>query len=458
MLGTLKNKKDSLIARFTRSKAKARVKKTRKTKRSARSSGVKRALPVHLLWDNPAVLLLRDPRIGIGLLLLVLAVVSFPYIRAYTEFSPRRAEGEGTLDASEQWDGSSRLIMLAVGEDRISEKHRFIDALALIVVDPERQELGVFTIHPDIDVFVPELGRTVTLRTVLNLQEAKGREIEAIVRAVEVLMAVKIDRYIDTDEEGFSAFAAAFEPVPVNLAYNLEDADITDSSGRVMGWSSGGDTVYQSEFVGFLSTDQFGKDSQLARQSEFFAELIAGVDSFRTAANLPALLERFQQHVTTNLTKEEVLMLGRHVWGLRRDQIKLGYTRASSLLMTEDGSIYDRFTPVYDSIDKDISSILYNFAMAKEQARIEVYNGSGVRGMAGSRARWLTNSGGRVVQVGNARDEEVTKIYVERPERYPLTLHEIERVFGGEVIYSDSPYERKHIGDIIVVIGASVAD
>jgi len=80
----------------------------------------------------------------------------------------------------------------------------------------------------------------------------------------------------------------------------------------------------------------------------------------------------------------------------------------------------------------------------------------GVRGLASSRARWITNSGGRVIYFGNSPEsEDITKVYVNKGdfEKYEKTLTEIEKIFNGKIEYSDEEYKYKHLGDIVIIIG-----
>ncbi|MBW7953210.1 LCP family protein [Candidatus Dojkabacteria bacterium] len=451
MLKKLKQKLTSSRNQIVRQSKRGRQKKSKSL------TGKKGSTISTRLRQNRIISIIYKPKLIIAVFLLLLILAFAPYVKAFYDFSPKREVSDKGEPGQVEWNGVNRIITLIVGIDQFSDEHRFVDAIGLLVVDPQRSELGIFMISPDIEVYVPGLNKNSNLRTILNNKDSKGNEIEILVRSVESLMAVKIDRYLLTNTKGFSEVGRYFDPVSLDLRYDLNDEDVSDTKGRNISWSKGRITIYQDQFVGFLAANEYGNDSQLARQSRFLAEFAANLDSLRTLANIPQILQAIEDNVYTNISKNEFFTLARHLWAIRRDQVKLAYTQSASLLPLESKGLYSRYSPLTESIDRDMSSIMFNFNLAKEQARIEVFNASGIRGMANSRARWITNSGGRVVQIGNARNiTEQTTVYVANPEKYPVTIFEIERIFGKNLVYATSPYEEKHIGDIIIVIGESV--
>ena len=101
-----------------------------------------------------------------------------------------------------------------------------------------------------------------------------------------------------------------------------------------------------------------------------------------------------------------------------------------------------------------MSNIFFDLKVFKEQARIEVLNASGVRGLANNRARWIKNIGARVIQVGNAfESEEFNVIYCDDPEKYEVTIKELRRFLGKDVKIINEKYHNRHIGDIVLVLG-----
>jgi hypothetical protein len=112
-------------------------------------------------------------------------------------------------------------------------------------------------------------------------------------------------------------------------------------------------------------------------------------------------------------------------------------------------------SPDIEVIDKDINNIFFDLEVFKEQARIEVLNASGIRGLATNRSRWVKNIGGRVIQVGNSFEpSDITKIYVKEIEKYPITITELTRFLGEDTQIITKEYPNRHVGDIVIILGS----
>jgi len=306
----------------------------------------------------------------------------------------------------------------------------------------------------DLNIFSQSAGKVVNIRTVYNLREAKGKEARVLIEAVENLLAVRIDRYLITDTTAFAELSGALQPISLKLDSNVYDKDLAKRFDGVEGWKAGTTEVEAKLIPAFAAADVNGRNDQLNRQTAIIAEMIKSMDSFQNLLNFPAFFEKITANVRTDLTKKDAFFIAGALWGIRSDQFKSGYTKMSSMVKVSNFGVYGRYEPAFDGIDKDLASILYDFDIAREQSRVEVLNGSGVRGLATSRSRWITNTGGRVVFFGNSLEtEEKTKIFVSEPEKYPYTLKELERIFNGKVEYPGYDYVHKHIGEIVVVIG-----
>ncbi len=132
------------------------------------------------------------------------------------------------------------------------------------------------------------------------------------------------------------------------------------------------------------------------------------------------------------------------------DNVKTGYTKEASVVADENGLIL----PILERIDLDISEVLFNVDVQKEQARVEVFNGTSYPGFATKKARVIANTGAKVINVGNSRDlYEKTTIYVSDPENYVNTINEINNLFDFEPELIEEEFPYRHTGDIVFVIG-----
>jgi len=381
---------------------------------------------------------------------LIIIIAGVPYLQAYLDFQPQTFQGNS--EVVKNWNGKDRLIASVIGLDQTSTKHNFVDAIFILIIDPTENEVGIFSLSPDILLNSTNNGfkAQTSIRTALNQQDFDIRELN---NSLEDLLAVKIDRYLISTNNKFYEFSKFLTPVILELSSEINDTDVKVNNSYAK-WQKGTNVIYPNEFLAFLAVDEGGIENQLNRQVELYKSIIIELDSLKTIFNLPKLAESFSENFYTNFSKNELQNLFFTIWGLRSDQIKIGYSRLQSLNITSSSNIYPLYEPIRASLDKDLSSVLYNFKIAKEQARVELYNASGKSGVANTKARWLTNSGTRVVRVGNySKNIDSTIVYVKEPEKYQNTLNEIKRVFGGNVLISQSEFEDKHIGDIIVLIG-----
>lgn len=392
--------------------------------------------------------------VGSVLIVLIFYVFVFPLLQIVLEFRLQEDPTASELQKT-AWNGSDRLIILGIGLDEAATGHKFVDGLNLFVVEPDTSRLGIFAIDPDLNVFVPSLNSRVNLRTLYNSKAAKGKEVTVMVKAVENLLAIRVDRYLISDKEGFTRIVDNFGSLPVTLTKSLSDDDVKGGQGEVLSWNQGEVGVRPSELVQFMSVDSDSKDNKLKRHTNIFSEIIKNNDTFANFLNLNSIAVSFQENVRTNISNQEALSLLRSLMGIRSDQIRTAYTKSSSSIYRSTSGVYKSYDPVYESIDKDLSSILYDLDIAKERARIEVLNGSGKNGMAGSKARWISNTGARVIKVGNNRDlAETTQIFIPEKSKYSRTLKEIQRIFNNKVQIFEQEFKDRHLGDIVIVIGA----
>ena len=109
----------------------------------------------------------------------------------------------------------------------------------------------------------------------------------------------------------------------------------------------------------------------------------------------------------------------------------------------------------YSEIKQYIRESMSSDPMLHEKAVVDVLNGAGVEGLAGSEADKIRNEGFRVGKIGNAGRENytATKIYSLSDDK-PATKEALENIYGN-VITWDYPFDYSTEADFIVVVGQS---
>ena len=388
----------------------------------------------------------------LAILVFILANL-YPLVTSYFNFTLTQAANDGGIPIS-PWDLGERLTVLLVGLDEPDNQHAFIDGLTVLVIDPEIKKLGIFNINSDLNVYVPTLAASYNIRTLYNNKRVKDNELQVLISAVESLLALTINRYAVININGFREVSAGLNPVTVNLARDVRDKDTLDIADKFVYFEKGSNVISQQEFLPFLASDVNGKDDQLSRQVAFFRELIRNNISLSNFNKIPQLLNAVSKNVRTNLSKSEFFALAYTLYGLREDQIDGSFTRLSTSRLSDKKNFYQTYNPIIENIDNAVADIFFNLSFFKEQAQIEVLNGSGIKGLAQNRARWITNSGGRVIHIGNTpQEEEQTTAYITNPEKFPNTVKEIKKIFKDKIVILESPYRYRFLGDIVIVLG-----
>lgn len=90
----------------------------------------------------------------------------------------------------------------------------------------------------------------------------------------------------------------------------------------------------------------------------------------------------------------------------------------------------------------------------REQVKVEVYNASGIAGLASRYARKIRNSGMTVVRYENAPDEqEKTTLYVPKPSNYSNSLEIVKDILVVDTNQIEGRPSFITTGDIVVILG-----
>lgn len=108
----------------------------------------------------------------------------------------------------------------------------------------------------------------------------------------------------------------------------------------------------------------------------------------------------------------------------------------------------------YDKVIQDNFNIVRSRSVEKEQARVEVYNGSGIPGLASRYARKVYNYGVKVVRYDNSPTEfEKTTIYVSHRDRFAQSFSSVEDLVCDKCEIIEGRPDFITTGDIIVILG-----
>ncbi len=258
---------------------------------------------------------------------------------------------------------------------------------------------------------------------------SQSRDIEYAIWQLSSLSGISIDSYIWLDERAVSSFSSYFGDI-----FEYSQAEYKDN------YTNSTDIVSSAYILNsFLEKAHISK-------------IVWGHNRW----------EQISTGVYTNLSPTELLLkLRKHnllINGKGNIMFSLAKSNFTTPVTTSSGAQVSIVN--YGEVDKEFNtylSIVRGREIEREQARVEVYNGSGISGLASRYARKIQNSGITVVRYENAPDsEQITKIYIPKSDKYPNSLALVKKllVVEGDIIEDRPSFITT--GDIVIILGEDI--
>lgn len=286
------------------------------------------------------------------------------------------------------------------------------------VVNLRSDGARLVSVHPS--YLVNDGSNMISIRSFLNeISEGNADRAQSLRNSLEGLLGIKIDRYLVVDID-------RFYKVSNSLGSRIDSYD-------------------------FDTLDEFS-DVLLNNQNEAVAKF---ADSAMSTINILKILwspNDTKASVKTDMTKSEFnFFILRFRKGIRQN-----------IVVGSDISQEARYSPRLNAtpslIDEKIRSAYANFSILSEQAEIEVYNASGIGGLAGKYTRLFQNNGATVVKSSNYVKPEVQNILFVDSEQdlisYQNTINMIKHSLDNELLIEVGTYRYNKSGHIIVVLGS----
>lgn len=295
----------------------------------------------------------------------------------------------------------------------------------LIRIDMTTKKADIMTIHPDIAVplqYIPgfavdtlnlSTSRIKDLRLIGDLQ-TNPAPFPFFFNQVEELFALSIDGYI------------------------VFPADVSDQAGAIAGMES-----------------PFSVHAKPVSYDEWSSAWVSYWNEyFRSLSLVNVWLNRdLVGRIESNLSVVDVFSIARDLSSLPEDSVRTHIIPDSSYskVIDERGETIKVIT--LERIDAMLSDFAEDERMGREQARVEVFNGTDINGWGSRNERWIKHVGAEVIRVKNAPLQAgKTKIYVVEPEKYPYTLERISSLFDEVEVIEGRP-DFVTTGDLIVLLG-----
>ena len=257
----------------------------------------------------------------------------------------------------------------------------------------------------------------------------KGRGVEYALWQLTQLLGTKFNEYIWITSEGVDI---------LNDIYG----DMYDVNNSLKNIYRNGDTQYSDRLLVLNSLSSRINLFDSILKSNSISKLDGKIYSNKSLTNVLNELKGINGEIKSN--NIFVIDLGNPEYCDEEDSISGGKIKVLNIQK-------------YDEIFREHYSNTADSSIEKERARIEVYNGSEIDGIAYQLGRKIVNSGGDVVRYGNSPSTiEKTTIYVPNMDDYINSFNLISEILSGrfEVIKGRPSFMTT--GDIVIILGKDI--
>jgi LCP family protein required for cell wall assembly len=318
------------------------------------------------------------------------------------------------------WNGVDRVTILALGLDardwgpEANSSATRSDSMIVLTMDPIAKTASMLSIPRDLYVEIPGYGFDKINKAYFYAEKDRlpiGGPGLAM-QTVENLLGVPIDYYAVVDFNSFTTVVDKIDGIDVYIPFdNMIIDPVGDEEVKELffGWNH----LTGSEALAFARAryTEGGDFDRAARTQQVILAIRDKVLSLNMVKTLlleaPALYEQISSGIKTNLTLEQILALGYTAKDIQRQNIQQGVIDEDCLLSIEDFGEESVLVPdlakVRELRNKLITSGgLLGYATPpadfaelafRENAIIEIVNGSGKDGMAGLTMDFLVRNG-----------------------------------------------------------------
>ncbi len=383
-------------------------------------------------------------------------------------------------EALQPWDGIERVSILLLGIDQRCDEDgpAHTDSMMVLTIDPVGKTANLLSLPRDLWVDIPDVDNPDFDR--INQANYYGEALEypgggpaLAIRTVENILGVPIDYYATVNFDAFIEGVELIDGIEVEVAETINDESYPD---RCYGYDpfyieAGTQQLNGEQALKYARTRAtFGGDvDRAARQQQVMMAVRDKVLQLDMVPQLirqaPQLWVTFQENVRTNLTPDEAIQLALLAQDIPSENI---------------GSAVIDFNYVYSEVTPDGRQVLVPYRekirtlrdeifpppavptpiienlpalMAEEEARVGVYNGTAVFGLAGETQTYLENFGINVSEIGNADASTYQTTQIITYGSYPYTAQYLTQLMHIPPLNISNASNPEGEFDLLIIIG-----
>lgn len=382
-----------------------------------------------------------------------------------------------SAEAFKPWPGRERVSILLMGVDQRCDEDgpAHTDSVMVLTLDPVGLSAAVLSLPRDLWVNIPDVGMDRINQAFYfgELYELPGGGPRLAMDTVESLLGVPIDYFVTVNFDAFVEVVDLIGGIEIDVPQAIEDPSYPDSCYGYDPFfiEAGEQTLDGSSALKYARTRAtFGGDVDRAERQQ---AVILGVRDRvmrlnmlpQLAAQSPQLWQTFQKNVRTNLTLDEALQLAMLVQDIPRSSITTAVIDFDYVYneTTPDGR--QVLVPIRDNIrllrDRLFAPPLIPTPqienlpalMAQEAARVAVYNGTAVFGLASETQTYLQRYDVNVVEIGNADSAEYRTTQIIDYGSYPHTTRYLTQLMHVPPLNVSNGSNAAGDFDVLIIIG-----
>ncbi|MBI2953687.1 MAG: LCP family protein [Chloroflexi bacterium] len=324
---------------------------------------------------------------------------------------PRPPVPIGQWDNLPAWKGTERINILLLGLDQRPDERgqpTRSDTIIVLTIDPVAKSAGMLSIPRDLLVSIPGYGEEkINTAHFFGEAERKGSGPLLAKQTVQNFLGVPIHYYARIDFQGFEQLINAVGGVTIDVPRPLKDDEYpTENYGIQRVYVPAGIQHMDGRLALQYARSRHA-DSDLGRVARQRAVLMAARQQalrLDLLPRLPGMLNTLLQSFQTDLSPSDLLGLAR----LAKDVDTSSIVSAAfdeTMVRDVNRNGMAALTVQREDVAKVVNQVFYGYRVKREEANIEVQNGTDRAGLAASAAALLKDAGYSVPRVGNASSD-----------------------------------------------------
>lgn len=422
----------------------------------------------------PFVLLLITLLIAFG----VIFKVTFTAYQYVVNFQVNDLLALFSTELEEDQQNHTNILLLGTGGGD-HDGADLTDTIIVASVNNNSNKISMLSIPRDLWLDMPGYGSSRINKIYDTLKEKNGSEqaLDILKNGVENITNLSIPYYVKIDFEGFKKVIDTLGGVEIEVEKSIFDQAYPTPDGRYEVFSiDAGQQVLDGETAlkyarSRHSTSDFDRAARQQQLINAIRDKAEQRDVFSSPLLLKQLYEDFTDNVETNMSITELITLARVAKDIQSENISSAVIKdidiidTGSFLYTPDRELYGGafvLIPVGNSYERIQSFIQMLFAVPeffKENAQIQILNGTRRPGLAATLGEKLIPYGFNIQRYDNAgeRDYEGISYYIFNPERTKNSDEALQILLPESTKLSGEPPSGANpLYDISIIIGENV--